>query len=205
MSRIPEYYFSVDIESDGPYPGIYSMLSIGVVLCARREGNSFISYDLDDPRNQFYGTIAPVTNNFEEEAVKVCKQGGVDRNELLISGLSPKTVISRLRSWIYEQCPLDLGRPVAVIYPGWDQQWLMYYFGEFIAEDNPFGHSGYLDVKSYYAGKYDAMWINSIKRNIPKRLKSKRTHTHNALDDAIEQAELFINVKKDEYQKVFNV
>lgn len=192
----PEFYISFDIEADGDYPGKYSMLSLGAVVCARRERNSFVRMNLDDHRNQFYMTIKPVTEHFVPRAAEVAKEGGADRNELLVSGASPYTVMPMFSSWVEKM--VDYSRPVGVCFPSWDIQWLNYYLWEYTGK-TPFGFSGYIDMKSMYIGKYDALWINSTKRNMPKRLKSKRPHTHNALDDAIEQAELFCNIVEDQY------
>lgn len=56
---------------------------------------------------------------------------------------------------------------------------------------SPFGHSRHLDIKSLYATKASTPVTRSTKRQMPVELLSDRPHTHNALDDAIEQAELF--------------
>lgn len=56
--------------------------------------------------------------------------------------------------------------------------------------ESPFGHSGCLDMKTLYAAKARVPLRSAVKRHMPPHLLSRRRHTHHALDDAIEQAEL---------------
>ena len=86
------------------------------------------------------------------------------------------------------------GRPVFVAYPaGFDFLFVYWYLIRFTGT-SPFGHSGCLDMKTMYAVKADAPVGRAVKRQMPRHLLSNRRHTHHALDDAIEQAELFANV-----------
>lgn len=190
-AKNPEMYFSFDVEADGRYPSRYSMLSIGMVACATFDGSNFVRLNIDSKVNQFYDTMRPITDQHTPAAVKVCREGGLDRGELLISGLEPFSVMPRLASWVLNACRGS--RPVAVCYPAWDWQWLYDYLERF-SPKNPFGFSGMIDMKSWYCGRNKALLINSTKRNMPKKIRSSRAHTHNALDDAIEQAEMFCNM-----------
>jgi len=49
-------------------------------------------------------------------------------------------------------------------------------------------------MKSIFATKARVPVRTVGKRSMPKHLLSTRRHTHNALDDAIEQGELFANL-----------
>lgn len=51
-------------------------------------------------------------------------------------------------------------------------------------------------MKSYYAGMAGVGFEQARKKYIYSRFKPNRRHTHNALDDALEQAELFENLLK---------
>jgi DNA polymerase III epsilon subunit-like protein len=63
------------------------------------------------------------------------------------------------------------------------------YFHRYLG-GNPFGVSA-LDLKALYMGKFDvARWAETTKRAIAKRIVVEGAHTHQALDDAREQAEL---------------
>lgn len=67
------------------------------------------------------------------------------------------------------------------------------YFVRF-AERSPFGHSSFFDVKTLYAARARATVSASTKSQMPPHLLSRHAHTHNALDDAMGQAELFANL-----------
>lgn len=197
MSKIkpnPEMYFSFDVEADGPFPGDYSMLSVGMVACAVYDGVDFVRLNPDLKKHQVYIEFKPISSKFEQAAVEVCKEGGIDRDVLLLEGADPRAFIPALEKRIEEIA--NGCRPVAVAYPlGFDWMFLYWYMCKYgNGKNNPFGFSGCLDIKSMYSAKKNAMVINSTKRNMLNLIKSKRAHTHNALDDAIEQAELFCNI-----------
>lgn len=87
------------------------------------------------------------------------------------------------------------GRPVFVAYPAsYDWTWVSTYLERYSATGNPFGFSGVLDMKTMYAVKAGVRIGRATKRNMPRHLLPKRPHTHHALDDAVEQAELFANL-----------
>ena len=53
-----DVYISADVETDGPIPGRYSMLSFGMALAARFDGDRF---ERTDPRAQtFYRELKPI-------------------------------------------------------------------------------------------------------------------------------------------------
>ena len=61
-------YIMVDIESDGPIPGDYSMISLGAVV---------VDEQLD---KTFYGKLKPISEHFVIDALKV---SGHSREETL--------------------------------------------------------------------------------------------------------------------------
>lgn len=199
MKPISETYFSFDIECDGPYPGYYSMLSIGMVACATFDGKEFERLDLDSDGEQFYSVVNPITRNYVQEAVEICAQGGVNRSELVAMDdpfFHPKNVIARLEDFVATICKQNDSRAIAVAYPlGFDWMWLYWYECAYgTGRKGPFGFSGCLDIKTMYQTKKKTLVMNSTKRQMPKKILSKRPHSHNALDDAIEQAEMFCNI-----------
>jgi hypothetical protein len=56
---------------------------------------------------------------------------------------------------------------------------------------SPFGFSGALDMKTIYQQKARVRLDRAGRDDLPAALRSSRAHTHNACDDAIEQAEIF--------------
>jgi DNA polymerase III epsilon subunit-like protein len=81
-------------------------------------------------------------------------------------------------------------RPVFIGFNAtFDWSFVNYYFHKFLGK-NPFGISG-LDIKAYYMGMKKCSWSDTTKKKVRAEFPSKTQHTHNALDDAIEQAEIF--------------
>jgi len=69
-----------------------------------------------------------------------------------------------------------------------------WYFLHFLGRD-PFGIAG-LDIKAYYMGALGKQrWSETTKRHLEPRFRSDRPHTHHALDDALEQAEVFSKLR----------
>ena len=81
----------------------------------------------------------------------------------------------------------DYNLPVTAVVQGYTD--LEKVFGK----GNLFGING-IDIKSYYMGMNNTRWSDTTKVRIPADLKPEVKHTHNALQDAIEQAKLFENM-----------
>jgi len=86
-------------------------------------------------------------------------------------------------------------KPVLVAYPlSFDWSWLYWYFVRFSPSDAPFGYSRCFDLKTALAVKAAIPIAQASRSRLEESLKSRRQHTHHALDDAIEQAEIFANI-----------
>ncbi|MFE9674897.1 hypothetical protein ACFYO5_12365 [Streptomyces sp. NPDC006259] len=75
----------------------------------------------------------------------------------------------------------------------YDWTFLYWHLIRFTGE-SPLGHSGCLDMKTLYATKAGVPLRTVAKRPMPTKLLPRRRHTHHALDDAVEQAELFAHL-----------
>lgn len=172
MSRSSELYISVDIESSGPIPGEFSLLSFGACVVGQR-------------LKTFYAELKPINDNFIDKALKV---SGLSMKELKINGEKPAEAMGRFEKWILEVCAEK--RAVFLAFNAtFDWSFTHWYFIKFLGRD-PFGISG-LDIKAYFMGKKGVRWNETVKKNIRLHYPSKTRHTHNALDDAVEQAEIF--------------
>jgi hypothetical protein len=88
------------------------------------------------------------------------------------------------------------GSPVFVAYPaGYDFTFVYWYLQRFTG-DSPFSHSA-LDVKTLAMSLLRVPYRDATKRNMPRRWFGPKRHTHVALDDAIEQGEMFCNMLKE--------
>lgn len=161
-------YIMVDIESDGPIPGDYSMISFGAV------------YVDDTLENTFYGQLRPISENFVPEALAV---SGFNRKETMAFD-DPKKVMSDFKTWISNTCK---DRPIFISdNNGFDWMFICWYFHHFIGE-NPFGFSSQ-NLGSLYKGVVKDTFKNF------KHLR-KTNHTHNPVDDAKGNAEALLAIK----------
>jgi len=180
-----DVYFSADVETDGPIPGPYSILSFALVLAGSFDGRRFEKPE--NYRNAFYRELKPISDTFEQEALDV---NGLDRDRLSREGRSPEAVMTEAFDWVERNS--TGGRPVLVAYPlSFDWAWLYWYFIRFSSKGSPFGHSRCFDIKTAIAVKAGIPTSQAGRNQLFSFLRSKRPHTHNALDDAAEQAEIF--------------
>jgi len=198
---VDEVYFSVDVEADGEIPGPFSMSSFGMVAAAyRTKSGLIVDLDLDADENCLYSELKPISNNFNPEAAAVA---GLDREDLILNGKSPEVAMLEAINFVNTSAQ-NLGphvRPIFAGYPlAYDWMWMYWYFMNF-AKVSPFGHSGAIDMKSYYAAKDDIAIRRIGKRSLPPELKTKRRHTHNALDDARGQGDLLQALLRREARK----
>ena len=163
-------YIMVDIESDGPIPGDYSMVSFGAVL-------------VDEVFDKtFYGRLKPISEKFIPEALAV---SGHTRDETLLFD-EPAKVMGEFSEWLAKYCK---DRPVFISdNNGFDWMFICWYFHHFIGT-NPFGFSSQ-NLGSLFKGM-----VNDTFKNF-KHLR-KTTHTHNPVDDAKGNAEALLYMKKE--------
>ena len=183
---VPDVYISADVETDGPIPGAFSMLSFALVEIGSYDGGPLLRPSA--PRS-FYRELRPIYADFEAEALSV---NGLDRAKLLQHGGDPEMVMNEARRFIGELA--TDGTPVLVAYPlSFDWSFLYWYFIKFGGE-SPFKHSRCFDVKTAIAVRGRRPISRSGHDQLPAFLNSKLSHTHNALDDAKEQADIFARV-----------
>jgi len=183
----PDLYISADVETDGSVPGIYSLLSFGMYVVGSYDGERLRRPD--DPQT-FYRELKPISDRFERDALAV---NGLDRDRLAIEGADPTAAMEQAAAWV--TAVAGVHRPVLVAYPvAFDWSFLYWYFERFTAAGSPFGHSSCLDIRTLYQAQAGTVFDLSGKRNMPPELIPSEHHTHNALDDAIEQGELFANL-----------
>jgi DNA polymerase III epsilon subunit-like protein len=184
----PDLFISADIETDGPIPGKYSMLSFGLCVAGRFDGRRYERCD-QDREALFYRELKPVTESFEAEALAV---NGLDRDVLAQKGDDPAQAMRDADLWVRSHA--GNARPVLVAYPvAFDWAFLYWYFIQY-AGVSPFGFSSCLDIRTLYQARALTPFDSSSQHSMPHWLLPKREHTHNAADDALEQAELFSNI-----------
>ena len=181
MENKNEVYISVDVEASGPIPGIYSMLSIGATV-------------VFDTSKTFYAELKPINNNFIVDAIRVAN---LSMRELLIKGSDPEEVMASFSEWVKNVS--GNARPVFVSFGNFDWMYTKWYLERF-GYGNLFGING-IDIKSYYMGMNNTRWSDTTKARMPADLKPEVEHTHNALQDAVEQAKLFENMLRTNHDR----
>lgn len=159
----------VDIESDGPIPGDYSMVCFGAVV---------VEPSLE---KTFYGQTKPISDKWISEALAV---SGFAREEVEAFD-DPKTVMESFAAWIDEN---SKGRPQFISdNNGFDWQFINWYFHHFTGK-NPFGFSS-TNLGSLYKG---------VVRDVFKNFKHLREtkHTHHPVDDAKGNAEAMLKIRE---------
>ena len=181
-------YFSADVETDGPIPGPFSMLSFAIVYAGSFDGRRF-----KRPQNYktyFYKELRPISDQFQEEALKV---NGLDRNRLLKDGGAPEQVMAEACQWV--KTIAGEANPVLVAYPlSFDWSWLYWYFIRYSPEGSPFGYSRCFDIKTALSVKARIPICRAGRARLDPSLGSNLAHTHHAIGDATEQAEIFANI-----------
>lgn len=162
-------YVMVDIESDGPIPGDYSMICFGAVIVESSLSRTFC------------GRLKPISEKFVPDALAV---SGYSRTETLEFD-DPADVMRSFRDWLNLNCK---GRCLFISdNNGFDWQFINWYFHHFTGA-NPFGFSS-TNLGSLYKGLVRDTFVNF------KHLR-KTQHTHHPVDDAMGNAEALLTMKE---------
>lgn len=171
-----ETYISVDIETTGLIVGEDNIASIGACVVGK-------------PSDNFYIELKPFTDNFRQESVDVSK---LNIEYLKSNGVDIVYGMTKFKEWIDKhQRPVFVGFPLA-----FDFAFIHQYFLKYLGDD-PFGKtSAGLDIKTYAMVKLECDLRDTIKKKLRDRITWNGSHTHNALDDAKEQASLLEELMK---------
>ena len=167
-----EVYISVDVEASGPIPPLFSMLSIGACVVGK-------------PEEAFYAELKPISEHAVAEAIRVV---GKPLEHFSKNGREPKVVVAEFDEWI--KSVSGGGTPVFVGFnAAFDWAFVNWYFYTYLGR-NAFGVSP-LDIKAYFMGLKGSSWEDTRSSRIPDAFKGPTVQTHNALDDAKSQAQMF--------------
>lgn len=167
-----ESFISVDVETAGPNPGLYSLLSIGACTVTR-------------PRKTFYVELQPVNENVKPEALLI---SGLSFEMLRENGTHPEEAMGQFDDWLVEVVPEGVRPVFAAFNAPFDWMFVNEYFYRYLGR-NPFGHSA-LDIKALYMGLEKTSWLETKMRHLGPRFLEGRKLTHHALQDAIDQADI---------------
>ena len=162
-------WISVDVEMDGPAPGLYSIVSIGAVVIEPTLSKTF------------YGKIKPISENWKPDALAI---SGVSREEHLTYD-EPIKVMTEFAKFIETN---SKGRHILVSdNPQGDGAFINYYFHAFYGS-NPFG---------WTARRIGDLYCGMMKDSFAKWKHLRKTlHTHHPVDDAKGNAEAVLAMKE---------
>lgn len=173
MPAPSEIFISVDVETAGPYPERYSLLSVGACV-------------MDDPSQGFYVELKPAKAQVLESAMRVSQ---LSIEKLTKEGTAPAIAMQEFADWIRKVAPQGQ-RPVMVAFNApFDWAFMNHYFLEYLGE-NPLGHSA-IDIKAFYMGLTGCPWEETSMLYLSPRFLKGQQLPHDALADARLQADLF--------------
>ena len=175
-----EIYVSTDVETDGPCPGLNSMLSFAsAAYLADKTLLGTFSANLEMLPEASGHAETMKWWETQTEAWAACRQ----------NLQSPEEAMLQYVAWL-EGLP---GKPVFVGYPVvFDYMFVQWYLHKFTG-GSPFSFSA-LDIKTYAMAVLRKDYSDTVKSIMPERWFDGLPHTHLALDDAIEQGALFCNM-----------
>ena len=168
-----EPFISVDVETAGPSPGQYSLLSIGACT-------------ISSPQQTFYVELKPLNDLMQPEAYAI---HGLSLEELRQKGLPPEVAMERFAAWLLDVLPEGIAPIFVAFNAPFDWSFVNEYFHRYLGR-NPFGHAA-LDIKAFYMGVTGSSWQETNMRNVSNQYLAGRNISHNALEDALDQAKIF--------------
>ena len=173
MLNSNQSYISIDVETAGPNPSTYSLLSIGAC-------------DVFDTQNTFYVELKPINENKIASALEI---SGLDWQHLLNNGMPPFEAMSNFANWVKGFIQDDT-QPIFVAFNApFDWMFVNDYFQRYLGQ-NPFGHKA-LDIKSFYMGLHGVSWEETGIQYVSGRYLNAQNLSHHALKDALDQAKIF--------------
>jgi hypothetical protein len=158
-------HFVIDVEADGQCPGLFNMISFGLVSVV-------------DPAHGFLGEVAPILDHPGVPAARAISGVSLETQRLYPD---PAIVMVSARDWLLEASG---GKRVTLWSdnPAFDWQFWNWYCHRFLG-DNPAGFS------ARRIGDLDAGRRGEALNTTAWKKRKITPHTHNPLDDARGNAE----------------
>lgn len=166
------------METAGPNPADYALLSIGAAL-------------VSDPQTSFYVELQPDKAGQTEEAARIHK---LNLDHLAQTGLPVKEGLQQFVDWVQTQT--GSSTPVFVAFNApFDWMYINDYFHHYLGH-NPFGHRA-LDIKAVFFGLRGVAWSETAFQHVSSHYGQPEVLNHNAEDDARQGAALFAAILQD--------
>lgn len=194
-----EIYISTDIEADGPIPGEYSMLSLGSV--ALDEDGKILGKFYKKLKTLEHAKQHPQTIEFWNKNKKAYAEATSNPE-------SPEKVMKEYSNWLEKISEKHNKELYFLAYPAtWDFMFVSWYLIKFVKRyeknhflDVPFHHQG-IDIRTFAMAHskkpYSQSGTSAWPESLLKIEKPKDFLEHKAVDDALKQGLLFINLLKE--------
>lgn len=177
-------YFCIDIEANGPVPGLYDMVSLGAAVVAPDQSGFLKTHE------QFYVEIRPQAPKYDARAAAI---HGLELEHLQKQGLPRAEACRQLNTWVKRTT-----RPrTDAVFVGHNAPFDWSFIAwTYAAESlpNPFGYKA-LCTKSLAAGILNIHWFETSKENLQHLLRLPPQESdlqHRADYDAAYQADILI-------------
>lgn len=197
QQRNKEVLFSVDIKTNGPHCASNDMLEIGIsVYVPDWEAKTITEVDT----KEIYIKDGMDNRTPEATTQKWLEDQGIPAKRKLLEDtmVEPKEGIQQFIDFIEAITTKYKAKPCLVAFPSaYDTAWLCQYAIQYTGKYLPSFFACY-DVKSYTSAALNCGW-RDIQQKAPAChytlfVDPSTPHTHNGLDDAMEQGRAFCNV-----------
>src|SRR3954464_8831916 len=152
-------FMAIDIEASGPVPGLFNMVSLGIVPVRLGADGKWAVDSIE-----LYQEYKPVFPGWDDGAEKIHH---ITRGHLEKNGLEIKPAMEALKDWAKGNSKKSRCVFVGHNAP-FDWSFVAYYFA-YVGMENPFGYNA-LDTKALAMGKLDSGWLETSKENLQRKL-----------------------------------
>lgn len=183
-------YFSIDVETDGPIPGLNSMLSLGCVAF-KETGEEVSNFTINLERLP-EARQDPSTMKWWKENHDAYVAATWDPQD-------PQLAMHDFREWVKDICAEHEAKGIPVAYPAaFDYMFVYWYMMYFLGNSSPFSFSC-IDMKTVAMTKLGLPYNKCTKRKFPQTwFKGCPKHDHLAVNDAREQGIMFMNMLNEQ-------
>jgi hypothetical protein len=206
INEKPKLFCSIDIEANGPAPGLFSMIQFGIVIC---DIKGKILFKIRSNLKEMEGA------GIHKDTLEWLQKQPTYEN-MMKNRKNPKDIFIELHN-LFTEINKRFDVDTVMAPSAYDKQWLSYYFAKYCGElsnnesDNilvldenqeyivsgrvgtdPTGFGGRCII-SYIAGMTGSKSLSRSKCGFNDYKDESLEHTHDALDDALEQLSAFIN------------
>ena len=152
---------------------------------------------------KFYKKLKPLENAEEDpKTMEFWEKNKENYKEATTNQEDPEKVMMAYKNWIEKIREETNTELIFLAYPvSYDYTFVYWYLMKFLKE-NPFKSIAALDIRSFVMAHLKVNFKETKKDLMPKKwFNNIEKHSHNALEDALEQAQLFINILKENREK----